>query len=689
METRIPLEILDNSDAVTRQNIQSVIDDFTGATSGTNGVRGFVPAPPQGSQNNFLRGDGTWSNAAVVNQSVSSSNGNYPILLVPVSDASTSQSNQTVIFAPGVSVNPSTGNITATSFTGDFTGDISGNAETATSLASNFTIALSGDVSGSTTTNGTGTATITTSVADDSHNHIISNVDGLQDALDGKAALTHTHSANDIITGTFDASVIPSLDASKITSGVFNAARIPNLDASKLTSGTIDISRLPAGALERLIVVADETARFALTTSDVQNGDTVKQNDTGELYYVKDDSNLNSAAGYEEYVAGTAAHVPWTGITGRPSTFPPTSHNHGNISNTGTLTGTSKVVITNQSGQITTSTNTTPTELEYVHGVTSAIQTQLDGKAAVNHEHDASEITSGTFSANQIPGLDASKIVSGVLSIDRIPADAKPKMVVVADETARFALTTAQVKNGDLVKQLDNQTVYYVVDETKLNLPAGYEEYTAPAADVSWNDIEDKPSSFTPASHTHGLIQNNGTLNTANMAVVTNGSKQIATSATVTATELGYVHGVTSAIQTQLDGKANTSHGTHVTYSTTNPAANGTASPGSADNVSRGDHVHPLQTTISGNAGTATKFASAQSITLTGDVTGTKSSQAGWSIATTLSTTGVTAGTYNSVTVDAKGRVTAGSNVQYCMHVDTLPSSTPADLVDGGILIVG
>lgn len=41
-------------------------------------------------------------------------------------------------------------------------------------------------------------------------------------------------------------------------------------------------------------------------------------------------------------------------------------------------------------------------------------------------------------------------------------------------------------------------------------------------------------------------------------------------------------------------------------------------------------------------ATTATKFASAQSITLTGDVTGTASSQAGWSLATTIGTGKVT-----------------------------------------------
>lgn len=43
---------------------------------------------------------------------------------------------------------------------------------------------------------------------------------------------------------------------------------------------------------------------------------------------------------------------------------------------------------------------------------------------------------------------------------------------------------------------------------------------------------------------------------TANRAVISNGSKKIAVSST-TSTELGYVHGVTSAIQDQINGKEN------------------------------------------------------------------------------------------------------------------------------------
>ena len=73
-----------------------------------------------------------------------------------------------------------TGNVTGSS------GSTTGNAATATALATSRTIGLSGDVTGSGSFDGTGNLTITATIADDSHNHIISNVDGLQTALDTK-----------------------------------------------------------------------------------------------------------------------------------------------------------------------------------------------------------------------------------------------------------------------------------------------------------------------------------------------------------------------------------------------------------------------------------------------------------------------------------------------------------------------
>lgn len=65
-------------------------------------------------------------------------------------------------------------------------------------------------------------------------------------------------------------------------------------------------------------------------------------------------------------------------------------------------------------------------------------------------------------------------------------------------------------------------------------------------------------------------------------------------------------------------------------------------------------------------AGTADKLKTARTIALTGDATGstTFDGSANKNIDVTLADTGVTAGTYNNVTVDTKGRVVSASNIK-------------------------
>ena len=75
---------------------------------------------------------------------------------------------------------------TGTGASGTWGISVTGNAGTATKLATARTISLAGDVTGSTSFDGSGNVSITATVADDSHNHVISNVDGLQSALDAK-----------------------------------------------------------------------------------------------------------------------------------------------------------------------------------------------------------------------------------------------------------------------------------------------------------------------------------------------------------------------------------------------------------------------------------------------------------------------------------------------------------------------
>lgn len=56
-------------------------------------------------------------------------------------------------------------------------------------------------------------------------------------------------------------------------------------------------------------------------------------------------------------------------------------------------------------------------EFGFLDGVTSAIQTQLNGKAASSHTHSAADITSGTLSTARLPtGIDAANIGTGVVS---------------------------------------------------------------------------------------------------------------------------------------------------------------------------------------------------------------------------------------------------------------------------------
>ena len=165
---------------------------------------------------------------------------------------------------------------------------VSGNAGTATKLATPRVIAIAGAVSGSATFDGS------------------SNV-----------------SINSTLNG---------FDASKITSGTISEARLPN----------IPIEKLPAGALERMFVVESQTAAIdAVKAGTIQEGDVVQIGNGGLMYFCIDDAATTFGNAFKEFTAGSATSVPWSGVTGKPSSFTPSAHNQA--SNTITaLTGYAK-----------------------------------------------------------------------------------------------------------------------------------------------------------------------------------------------------------------------------------------------------------------------------------------------------------------------------------------------------------
>jgi hypothetical protein len=205
-------------------------------------------------------------------------------------------------------------------------------------------------------------------------------------------------------------------------------------------------------------------------------------------------------------------------------------------------------------------------------------------------------------------------------------------------------------------------------------------------------------------------------------SVITNetgsGALVFATSPTLTTPNIGVATG--------------TSFNSITGLSSTNPNMNGTVAIGTGTTVARADHVHPSDTSraaLSGATFTGSIIAPAattsitsirlphgtaptaptngdvwttttgifaringvtsavsgtntgdQTITLTGDVTGSGSA----SFATTLANTAVTAGSYGSATavgtftVDAKGRLTSASNTNIALAASAITSGTLA-----------
>ena len=100
-------------------------------------------------------------------------------------NASTATALQTARTIGGVSFNGSA-NIDLPGVNVSGNQNTSGNAATSNKLFDSRFIELSGDLSGQASFDGSSNVTISAAVADDSHNHVISNVDGLQAALDNK-----------------------------------------------------------------------------------------------------------------------------------------------------------------------------------------------------------------------------------------------------------------------------------------------------------------------------------------------------------------------------------------------------------------------------------------------------------------------------------------------------------------------
>jgi len=153
----------------------------------------------------------------------------------------------------------------------------------------------------------------------------------------------------------------------------------------------------------------------------------------------------------------------------------------------------------------------TATELGHLDGVTSNIQTQLNGKqasgsyAAASHTHAASDVTSGTF------------------------ANARISEGSVTQHQAALSVSESQI--SDLGSYATNLSGLSDVDAT-VGSPSDGDILVYRSAGSDWV-LEAKPAAGSNPA----------------LADITDWPSD------VDATEVGYLNGVTSAIQTQLDSK--------------------------------------------------------------------------------------------------------------------------------------
>ena len=160
--------------------------------------------------------------------------------------------------------------------------------------------------------------------------------------------------------------------------------------ASAVTSGVFDIERIPRAALERLVMVANQAARYQLTSDDVDLGDVIKEQDTGMMYYVVNLLALDSALGYEEFTAGTASSVPWSGVTNKPdfSAEIAVTLLASGWSAQNTYTITNSAITATVSGYLGIATSATVAQREAARDAMICITSQTDGTLVLTADAD-------------------------------------------------------------------------------------------------------------------------------------------------------------------------------------------------------------------------------------------------------------------------------------------------------------
>lgn len=353
--------------------------------------------------------------------------------------------------------------------------------------------------------------------------------------------------------------------------------------------------------------------------------------------------------------------------------------------------------------------------------ISTATQTALNGKADVGHTHTIDSELS-TTSANPVQNkVVATKVNSFQTSVDsKVPSTRKVNGKALSADITLSSSDIGADASGTADSKVNAHNTSTAAHNDIRTLISGLEDRLTALADSDDTTLDQLSEIVAYVKSNRSLIEsvtttkinvadivNNLTTNVktkvlgADQGVVLKGLiDDLRTSLTSHTHTIANVTGLQSA----LDGKAASSHGTHVSYSTTAPVMDGTAAVGTATTVARSDHKHPtdtsrasqtdldtLKTTVNGKANSSHthKIADVTNLQSTLDAKATSSALTSHTGNTTVHITADERTSWNNAKThassahapsNAQANQNAFSNVK--VGTTTVAADTPTDTLE-------